>query len=159
MHATVADANAAYITMHMRGTPQTMQQLTEYDDVVRAVGIELRSRVQRAVNAGIDERSVFADPGIGFAKNLEQNVELLRALPQLAATAGAPLVIGASRKSFLGRLLGDLDADRDAATLATTVWSFMHGAAIVRVHDVASSYRAVELLDVMEQATQDGVAA
>lgn len=159
MHATVADANAAFVTMHMRGTPQTMQQFTQYDDVVREVGIELRSRVQRAVAAGVDERSVFADPGIGFAKNLEHNVELLRALPQLAATAGAPLVVGASRKSFLGRILGNAEADRDAATLATTVWSFMHGAAVVRVHDVASSRRAAELLDVMERATQHGVAA
>jgi dihydropteroate synthase len=102
----------------------------------------------------------FADPGIGFAKNAAQNLELLRALPALAGDAGVPLVVGASRKSFLGALLGDLPVgERDEATLATTVWCFTTGAAMVRVHDVESSVRAAQLMDVMERATATGMVA
>jgi dihydropteroate synthase len=159
MLKVVADGRAALVVMHMRGTPQTMQQHAVYDDVVREVGEVLRARVDAAVVAGVDRRGIFADPGIGFAKTLEHNVALMRALPELAAAASAPIVVGASRKSFLGRILGDPDADRDAATLATTVWSFLHGAAMVRVHDVGSSRRAAELLATMECVTQDGRAA
>jgi dihydropteroate synthase len=102
---------------------------------------------------------LLADPGIGFAKTAEHNVELLRALPELVAAVGVPLLVGTSRKSFLARIVGD-DADaRDDATLATTIWCFEHGAAVVRVHDVAGSRRAVELLDVLERATPEGIAA
>ena len=111
--------------------------------------------------AGIRADALLADPGIGFAKTAEQNFVLLRALPEIAARTGAPLLVGASRKSFLAPFAGD-DADaagRDDATLATTVWAFEHGAMMVRVHDVAASRRAVELLDVMERATPEGVAA
>jgi dihydropteroate synthase len=159
MLAVVADANAAFVAMHMRGNPRTMQRETEYADVVGEVGDALRGRVTRAIEAGVNERAILADPGIGFAKNAEQNVALLRALPELGARAGVPLLVGTSRKSFLGRLLGDLNAERDDATLATTIWNFMLGAAVVRVHDVAASQRAIELLDVMERATQNGLAA
>jgi dihydropteroate synthase len=159
MLAVVADANAAFVAMHMRGNPRTMQRETEYADVVGEVGDALRGRVTRAIEAGVNERAILADPGIGFAKNAEQNVVLLRALPELGARAGVPLLVGTSRKSFLGRLLGDLNAERDDATLATTIWNFMLGAAVVRVHDVAASQRAIELLDVMERATQNGLAA
>jgi dihydropteroate synthase len=161
MLPTVADTGAAYIAMHTRGTPRTMQHNVHYDDAVAEVAGELRARVESALAAGVDGRALFADPGIGFAKNLEHNVALLRALPALARRVGVPLVVGTSRKSFLGRMLGDADmgSGRDDATLATTVWSFGHGAAVVRVHDVAASRRAVELLDVMERATQNGLAA
>jgi dihydropteroate synthase len=159
MFAVVAEANAALVVMHMRGTPRTMQAMTDYDDVVREVGDALHDRVAAALAAGVDARSVLVDPGIGFAKNLEQNITLLRALPEIAGRAGMPLVVGTSRKSFLGRILGDADLDRDDATLATIVWCFLNGAAIVRVHDAASAYRATELLDIMERATQNGLAA
>jgi dihydropteroate synthase len=159
MRALVAGSDAAYVVMHMRGTPQTMQQHAEYGDVVAEVGDALRGLVADAVAAGVHPAALWADPGIGFAKTAEHNVELLRALPQLSSTVGAPLVVGASRKSFLGKLLGDTSEDRDDATLATTVWGFLHGAAIVRVHDVESSRRAIELLDVMERMTPEGRAA
>jgi dihydropteroate synthase len=159
MLPVVADAGAAFIAMHSRGTPRTMQAQAQYEDVVREVGDALQARVDRAVASGIDARGILADPGIGFAKDAGHNVELLRRLPELASIVGAPLVAGASRKSFLGHLLGDPDAERDDATMAITVWSFVHGAALVRVHDVEGSRRAVALLDVMERVTQDGVAA
>jgi dihydropteroate synthase len=157
----VAESGAAYVAMHMRGTPRTMQEHAQYDDVVDDVGRELRARVEAALAAGIDARALLADPGIGFAKTAEQNLVLLRALPEIAPRVGAPLLVGASRKSFLSgfaREGGDA-AQRDDATLATTVWAFERGAAMVRVHDVAASRRAVELLDVMERATPEGVAA
>jgi len=159
MLGVVAAANAAFVAMHMRGTPRTMQTEARYDDVVGEVGDVLRARVLAAMAAGVNERAIFADPGIGFAKNIEHNVALLRSLPDLAARAGVPLLVGTSRKSFLGRILGAIDVDRDDATLATTVLSFVRGAAMVRVHDVDGARRAVELLDVMERATQNGLAA
>jgi dihydropteroate synthase len=157
--SAVASADAAYALMHMRGTPRTMQANAQYDDVVAEVGAALRVAVDRAIDAGVDPGGMLVDPGLGFAKTAEHNIALLRALPQVSATAGMPLLVGASRKSFLGRILGDVDADRENATLATTVWSVLHGAAVVRVHDVARSRRALDLLDVMERATESGVAA
>jgi dihydropteroate synthase len=159
MRSLVAESGAGYVVMHTRGTPQTMQQQAQYTDVVAEVGDALRGLVADAVAAGVDASAIWADPGIGFAKNAEHNIALLHALPQLSSKVGAPLVVGVSRKSFLGKLVGDVNEDRDDATLATTVWSFLHGAAIVRVHDVESSRRAIELLDVMERMTPEGRAA
>jgi dihydropteroate synthase len=156
----VADADAMLVVMHMRGTPQTMVSEARYDDVVREVGDELRVRVDAAVAAGVRADAILADPGIGFAKTAEHNLAILAALPELAARVEVPLLVGASRKSFLGHVLGGAPVDeRDEATLATTVWSFVRGAAVVRVHDVAASSRAVALLDALERATSRGMAA
>jgi dihydropteroate synthase len=156
----VAEADALLVVMHMRGTPQTMVAQARYDDVVRDVGDELRARVDAAVAAGVRAEAILADPGIGFAKTAEQNLAVLAALPELAARVEVPLLVGASRKSFLGHVLGGAPVDeRDEATLASTVWSFVRGAAVVRVHDVAASSRAVALLDALERATSRGMAA
>jgi dihydropteroate synthase len=156
----VADADALLVVMHMRGTPQTMAAAAHYDDVVREVADELRARVDGAVAAGVRADAILADPGIGFAKTAEHNLALLAALPELAERVEVPLLVGASRKSFLGRILGGAPVDeRDEATLATTVWSFVRGAAVVRVHDVAASFRAVALLDALDRATSQGMAA
>ena len=155
-----ARADAMLVVMHMRGTPRTMDAEARYDDVVREVGDELRARVDAAVDAGVRPDAILADPGIGFAKRPAHNLALLAALPELAERLEVPLLVGASRKSFLGRLLGDAPVDaREEATLAATVWSFVRGAAVVRVHDVAASSRAVALLDALERATQEGMAA
>ena len=162
MLALVAEAGAAYVAMHTRGTPRTMQSEAQYSDVVHEVAAELRARVDRALGAGIDPRALLADPGIGFAKTVDHNLALLRALPELAARVGVPLLVGTSRKSFLARLADvarDDESGRDDATLATTVWCFTQGAALVRVHDVAGSRRAVELLETIERATPEGMAA
>jgi dihydropteroate synthase len=149
----VAEAGAAYVAMHMRGTPKTMRDRAQYGDVVADVGDELRARVDAALAAGVDASGLLADPGIGFAKTPEQSWSLLRALPDLAVRAGVPLLVGTSRKSFLTTRIGDVAFDqRDDATLATTVWCFECGAAVVRVHDVERSRRAAELLEVMERA-------
>lgn len=156
----VADAGAMFVVMHMRGNPRTMVDAAHYQDVVREVGDELRARVDAAVHAGVRAESILADPGIGFAKTIEHNLALLAALPELAERVEVPLLVGASRKSFLGRVLGDAPVDaREEATLATTIWCFTNGAAVVRVHDVAASRRAVGLLDALERATQEGMAA
>jgi dihydropteroate synthase len=136
-----------------------MRAEARYDDVVREVGDELRVRVEHALAAGVDARALLADPGIGFAKTAEHNFALLRALPELAVRVGVPLAVGTSRKSFLGGVVADDRAARDDATLATTVWCFEEGVALVRVHDVAGSRRAVELLETLERATPEGMAA
>ena len=160
MRSLVADAGAGYVVMHMRGTPATMQQEAHYGDVVRDAGRELRAVVDAALDAGVRADGLLADPGIGFAKTAGQNVELLRRLPEVVTAVGVPMLVGASRKSFLGRLIGDMQAeDRDVATLATTVWCFVKGAAAVRVHAVDLATRAAEMLDVMEHADQAGMAA
>jgi dihydropteroate synthase len=160
MLEAIAARDAGFVAMHMRGTPRTMQDDPAYDDVVAEVGAYLRTRVAAAVAAGIRRDAVLVDPGIGFGKTAAHNLTLLRALPVIAATAGAPVVVGTSRKSFLGRATGGLPVgERDDATLATSVWCFEEGAAMVRVHDVESSVRAAALLEVMERATSEGVVA
>lgn len=156
----VAAGGAGYVAMHMRGTPQTMQDDPRYDDVVAEVADHLAARARAAVAAGIRADALLVDPGIGFGKTSEHNLALLAALPELARRAGAPVCVGASRKAFLGCLTGGLPAaEREEATLATTVWSFVMGARIVRVHDVEQSVRAAGLLAVLERATSEGVAA
>ncbi len=163
----VARSGAAYVAMHMRGTPRTMQLAPHYDDVVGEVSAELRTCVDRALAAGIGRRALLADPGIGFAKTAAHNIDLLRGLSEIAARVGMPLIVGTSRKSFLDRMVAndgpgrpdDDAAGRDDATLATTIWCFEQGAALVRVHDVAGSRRAVVLLETIERATPEGMAA
>ena len=126
----VASEGAGFVVMHMRGDPRSMQQAARYDDVTRDVATALAERVDGAIAAGVDPRAILADPGIGFAKTGTHNRALLHALPELAQAVGVPLLVGASRKSFLGAILGDAEADREAATLAVTVWCFELGAAV-----------------------------
>jgi dihydropteroate synthase len=156
----VADHDAGFVVMHMQGTPATMQDDPRYGDVVREVGDFLLARLDVARAAGVRENALLADPGIGFGKTIDHNLALLASLPALVARIGVPLVVGASRKTFLGTLTGGAAVDdREEATLATSVWAFDAGARVVRVHDAAPSARAARLLDVMARATQDGVAA
>ena len=160
LFAVVAEADAALVVMHMQGEPRTMQLAPHYDDVTREVVEHLTERLAAARGAGIRADGLVADPGIGFGKTVAHNLELLARIGDLVAQLRVPVMIGASRKSFLGKLAGEAPAaERDDATLATTVWSFTQGARIVRVHDVASSARIARLLDVMERATPAGVAA
>ncbi len=160
LYGVVADAGAALVVMHMQGEPRTMQHAPHYDDVTREVAEWLNLRLDAARAAGVRAGAVIADPGIGFGKTGAHNLELLARLGDVVAAVGVPVMVGASRKSFLARLTGATQTDdRDDATLATSVWSFTQGARIVRVHDVASSARAARLLDVMARATATGVAA
>jgi dihydropteroate synthase len=123
--------------MHMLGEPRTMQDDPRYDDVVADVKAFLEERLAFAVAAGIAEERVWLDPGIGFGKTVEHNLELLRRLDEVAAI-GRPLVVGTSRKSFLGRIPGGrAPGERVPGTIATSVLALERGAAIFRVHDVA----------------------
>jgi dihydropteroate synthase len=137
MAGVIAGAGVECCLMHMLGEPRTMQEDPRYDDVVSDVKAFLEQRLAYAVAAGIPEHRILLDPGIGFGKTVEHNLELLRRLEELVAI-GRPVVIGTSRKSFLGRLVGRPDpADRVPGTIATCVVAFERGARIFRVHDVA----------------------
>jgi dihydropteroate synthase len=131
----VAERGLDCCLTHMRGDPRTMQSEAVYDDVVADVKAFLAERLATAVAAGIAEERIMLDPGIGFAKRLEHNLELLRRLDELVAL-GRPVVIGTSRKSFLGRITGREADDRLAGTIATNVLALERGASVFRVHDV-----------------------
>ena len=156
----VAEAGAGYVVMHMQGEPRTMQADPRYDDVVAEVGDFLADRVHAARGAGVAEGAIAADPGIGFGKTVEHNLQLLAGLPTLADRVGVPLMVGASRKAFVGKVLAragaasaDLPVDqREEGTLATVVWAVERGASIVRVHDVLPAVRAVRLLYALRAA-------
>ncbi|HET9105159.1 MAG TPA: dihydropteroate synthase [Solirubrobacteraceae bacterium] len=144
MAAVVAASGADLCLMHMRGTPRTMQHDPRYDDVVRDVAAFLRERLDAAVAAGIAEERIALDPGIGFGKTGAHNLELLRRTGELTAL-GRPLVIGTSRKSFLGRITDRPVKDRIAATIATNLVAYERGARIFRVHDVAPIHDALQV--------------
>ncbi|MBK5307212.1 MAG: dihydropteroate synthase [Frankiaceae bacterium] len=144
MLATVARLDVPYVAMHWRGPSADMQTKAVYDDVVTDVCAELAARRDAAAAAGV--RDVVLDPGLGFAKTADHNWALLRALPSLLSL-GRPVLVGASRKAFLGALLdGRPAAERDAASAAVTVVAATAGAWGVRVHDVASSADAVRVV-------------
>jgi dihydropteroate synthase len=157
-----ARAGAGYVAMHMLGEPRTMQLDPRYDDVVAEVGDFLVERIEAAHAAGIRPDAVAADPGIGFGKTVEHNLQLLAGLPMLANRVPAPLLIGTSRKTFIGKVLAraakapdELAVDeREEGTLATVVWAVEHGASIVRVHDVRPAAQAIRLLDAMRAAAE-----
>jgi dihydropteroate synthase len=132
----VASAGAHCCLMHMLGEPRTMQKDPRYGDVVDDVKAFLEERVAFAVGEGVPEERVWVDPGIGFGKTLDHNLELLRRLDEIAAL-GRPVVIGTSRKSFLGQITGREETERLPGTIATNVLAWERGARIFRVHDVA----------------------
>jgi len=141
-----AEAGAGFVAMHMQGTPPTMQLDPRYDDVVAEVRQFLVSRARRARLAGVEE--VWVDPGIGFGKTAAHNLSLLRHLPELVG-CGFPVLVGTSRKGFLG---GQVD-DRLAPSLASAVWAMEAGASMVRVHDVAATVAAAELVGSVTQGS------
>jgi dihydropteroate synthase len=149
MGPLLAKAGRPVVLMHMRGTPQTMQASPLYDDVVRTVGHYLANTLQRCAEYGIDLEQTVIDPGLGFGKTVEHNLLLLRDLGQLAKL-GRPILIGPSRKSYLGRILGAEPADRLMGTVASCVWTRAHGAAIFRVHDVAPVAQALRVTEAIE---------
>jgi dihydropteroate synthase len=137
MAGLVADRGAGCVLMHMLGEPRTMQEDPRYDDVVSEVRAFLEERLEFAVAQGVREDHVWVDPGIGFGKTVDHNLELLARLDELAAI-GRPVVIGTSRKSFLGTLTGRPVDERLPGTIATNVLALAAGARVFRVHDVAA---------------------
>jgi len=151
MDDVAAATGVALVVMHSRGTPQTMRSLTDYKDVVEDVATWLESRAERAEEAGVAPESIVIDPGIGFAKAPEQNLQLLARLERFVAI-GNPVLVGTSRKSFMGAVL-DLPVDeRVDATAATVVWSLIKGARLARVHDVLEVARAVAMIEAITGA-------
>jgi dihydropteroate synthase len=155
-----ADAGAGIVLMHMQGEPRTMQQRPHYDDVVAEVGDFLAERVDVARAAGIAPGAIAADPGIGFGKTLEHNLLLLAGLRALAARVRVPLVVGTSRKTFIGKVLGRSTGtpdplpvgEREEGTLATVVWAVERGASVLRVHDARGASQAISLLEALRTA-------
>ena len=132
----VAESSVPIILMHMRGTPQTMQQLTNYDDVIASILDFLAAQIEKAIAEGISAQKIIIDPGIGFAKNYEQNLEIFRRLSELRQL-NCPILVGASRKSFIGRILNQPNPkERIWGTAAACCAAIFNGADIIRVHDV-----------------------
>jgi dihydropteroate synthase len=143
-----ADRDCTVVLMHMLGDPRTMQDDPRYEDVVTEVRAFLAERIEAAVAAGVDERRIWIDPGIGFGKTVEHNLELLRRLDELASL-GRPIVIGTSRKRFLGSLTEREVGDRLGGTIATNVLALAAGADVFRVHDVAEARQGLDTAAVL----------
>jgi dihydropteroate synthase len=140
----VAERRVDCCLMHMLGEPRTMQRDPSYDDVVADVKAFLEERLEFAIRSGIAEERVWLDPGIGFGKTLAHNLELLRRLDEIVAI-GRPVVVGTSRKSFLGKLTGKPESERVPGTIATNVLALERGATVFRVHDVAEVVDALSV--------------
>ncbi len=149
MAAVAAETGAGLVLMHMLGTPETMQNDPRYDNVVSHVRNFLEERMAFAIERGVAPEQICLDPGIGFGKTDEHNLALLRGIPALAAS-GRPVLIGASRKSFIGRMTGrERTDDRLAGSLAAAAFSILRGAQILRVHDVKESCDTASLVDTL----------
>jgi len=141
------------VLMHMQGAPRTMQENPQYDDVVSEIIKFLQERIAAAVTAGISKRRLIIDPGIGFGKLLQHNLEILRRLDEFKALE-RPLLIGPSRKSFIGQLTGAAVEERLPGTIASIVLGIAKGAEIVRVHDVQAARQAVQVADAIIRGDQ-----
>jgi dihydropteroate synthase len=151
MDKAVAETQAAAVVMHSRGTPETMRSLAQYGDVVGEVGSFLTRRAEELQRAGVPRDAIAIDPGFGFAKTPEHNLVLLNRIEELIGL-GYPVVIGTSRKSFLGALLDLPESERIEGTAATVAWAVGRGAQIVRVHDVKEMYRIVAVTEAIRGA-------
>jgi dihydropteroate synthase len=146
MFDVVRDREAAVVLMHMQGDPPTMQEAPHYDDVVGEVHEYLRQRIEAAELAGIDPERISVDPGIGFGKDLDHNLELMRGVDAFL-DLGRPVVVGPSRKKFIGTILDLPEEERVEGTVGAVVWMVARGAHLVRVHDVREVVRAVRVSD------------
>jgi dihydropteroate synthase len=154
MLGLAAETGAAFIIMHMQGTPRTMQAAPRYDDVVHEVANFFRQQCERALESGIDSMAIAFDPGIGFGKTLEHNLSLLASLTRLRVH-DRPLVVGVSRKSSLGKMIGsDAMGDRLAPTIAFTALLRERGANVLRVHDVKENVAALRVTEALLETTK-----
>lgn len=155
MLATVARLQVPIVLMHLRGTPQTMQQLTDYTDLIGEIASVLAQQRDRALAAGIAPEGIIADPGLGFAKTGPQNLEILQQLPRLRAELELPLLVGPSRKSFVGNILDRPDPkDRVWGTAAACCAAIAGGADILRVHDVVEMADVARVADALWRSPQ-----
>jgi len=148
MFDAAREAGAGMILMHMRGEPRTMQVDPTYEDVVAEVTAYLRDRLEAAAAGGLERDRLCVDPGLGFGKDLDHNLELLRATGRMREDLGVPFLVGPSRKRFIGTLTGaDDPADRVEGTAGAVAWCAAQGADLVRVHDVRAMRRVVQVVD------------
>ncbi|MCE2402037.1 dihydropteroate synthase [Candidatus Poribacteria bacterium] len=143
-----AEMEAGVILMHMKGTPRTMQRAPQYENVVKEVCEALKNWIGDATQNGIDPDRIIVDPGIGFGKTIKQNLQILKHL-DVFKQLNKPILIGTSRKSFIGNLLDLPVTERVEGTIATVCWAIAHGADIVRVHDVKATTRAARMTDAL----------
>lgn len=157
MLLTAADLNVPIILMHIRGTPQTMQQLTDYDNLIEELLEFLQQRIEAAIAAGVKRSNIAIDPGIGFAKTYEQNLEILRCLPTFHRL-GCPVLVGPSRKSFIGRILDQPEPkERVWGTAAACCAAIAAHTHILRVHDVREMYDVCRVADAIWRTADDTV--
>jgi dihydropteroate synthase len=155
MIAVCREAQAAVVVMHMQGDPRTMQKEPHYDDVVEEVRAYFQERYATLTSEGIAAERICFDPGIGFGKTLAHNLLLLKQLPRLVVE-GRPLLIGLSRKSFLGRALGSMEmAEREWPTVAMSAYTRLQGAMIHRVHEVQANREALRMVEAVEEGGAD----
>ena len=150
----VADAQAGVILMHMQGVPATMQKAPTYQNVVTEVHAWLTEVASQAVDRGIDSSRIMIDPGIGFGKTFDHNLEILRHLMQFRGI-GYPMLVGVSRKKFIGRILNLPVHQRQEGTAATVAWSIINGANVVRVHDVAKMKQVAQVINTICRTKPD----
>ena len=150
----IADAQAGVILMHMQGVPATMQKAPTYQNVVTEVHAWLTEVASQAVDRGIDSSRIMIDPGIGFGKTFDHNLEILRHLMQFRGI-GYPMLVGVSRKKFIGRILDLPVHQREEGTAATVAWSIINGANVVRVHDVAKMKQVAQVIDTICRTKPD----
>jgi dihydropteroate synthase len=146
-----AERECEVVLMHMLGDPRTMQENPVYEDVVDDIKAFLAARIEFAVSEGIDEERIWIDPGVGFGKTVEHNLELHRRLGELAEL-GRPIVFGSSRKSFIGKLTGAEVDERLGGTIASNVIAYANGASMLRVHDVAPMHQALAVAEAILDA-------
>ncbi|OGP27389.1 MAG: dihydropteroate synthase [Deltaproteobacteria bacterium GWA2_57_13] len=155
MVRVIAAAKVPVVLMHMQGTPRTMQERPYYRDVVEEVKGFLQERIEFALESGVGPEQILVDPGIGFGKELEHNLALLRGLPALASL-GRPILVGPSRKTFIGKILGVGPEERLEGSLAAAVAAVLAGANMIRIHDVREARRAIGIADALRYGSVHG---
>jgi dihydropteroate synthase len=146
MWRVVAESGAGYVLMHMQGTPQTMHLAPKYADVVGEVSEFFGERLKRVIACGVEAEQVVLDPGIGFGKTVQNNLQLLGELERFKVHE-RPLLLGVSRKSFIGKIAGGEVQERGPGSLACAVWAVMHGVQIIRTHEVAATVQALRMVE------------
>jgi dihydropteroate synthase len=156
MWELAADTGAGYILMHMQGTPQTMHLAPKYEDVVAEVGAFFAEGLRRGERCGVDREQVILDPGIGFGKTVRHNLELLAGLSRFRIHQ-RPLLLGVSRKSFIGKLVGGEVHERTPGSIACGLWAVLNGAQLIRTHDVAATVQAVRMIEEIQRVKERDV--
>ena len=154
MWEIVAEMRAGYVLMHMQGTPQTMHLAPKYADVVGEVSTFFEDRLKRVQQCGVALEQIVLDPGIGFGKTVQHNLQLLAGLERFTIHQ-RPLLLGVSRKSFIGKLMGGEVHNRAAGSLACELWAVMNGVQIIRTHDVAATVQALQMVEEIQRVSRE----